>query len=60
MFRVVKVASSEADLERVREEARRELKEMLWKEVWRDLVDVPLKSEQVRRVDGLYEVILEV
>lgn len=60
MFRVVKVARSEADLERVREEARRELKEMLWKEVWRDLVDVPLKSEQVRRVDGLYEVILEV
>lgn len=60
MYKVVKVAKSEEDLERVREEARRELKELLWKEVWRDSVDLPLSVEKIRRVDDWFEVTAEV
>lgn len=49
---------------RSREEARRRaeemLKERLWREVWKECVDLPVKKEKVMEVDGIFEVEIEV
>ena len=47
-----------------REEARRRaeemLKERLWREVWKECVDLPVKKEKVVEVDGIFEVEIEI
>ena len=49
---------------RSREEARRRaeemLKERLWREVWKDCVDLVVKKEKVVEVDGIFEVEIEI
>ena len=49
---------------RSREEARRRaeemLKERLWREVWKECVDLPVKKEKVVEVDGIFEVEIEI
>lgn len=49
---------------RSREEARRRaeeaLKERLWRECWREEVELAVKKEEVVEVSGMYEVEIEV
>lgn len=49
---------------RSREEARRRaeeaLKERLWRECWREEVELAVKKEEVVEVAGMYEVEIEV
>lgn len=50
---------------RSRKEARRiaedMLKERLWREVWKECVDLPVKKEKVVEVvDGIFEVEIEI
>lgn len=49
---------------RSREEARRkaeaELKERLWEEVWKEEIELPVKSEEVVEVEGMFEVEIEI
>ena len=49
---------------RSREEARMRaeemLKERLWREVWKECVDLPVKKEKVVEVDGIFEVEIEI
>lgn len=49
---------------RSREEARRRaeemLKERLWREVWKECVELPVRNEKVVEVDGIFEVEIEI
>lgn len=49
---------------RSREEARSRaeemLKERLWRDVWKDCVDLVVKKEKVVEVDGIFEVEIEI
>ena len=60
MYRVVKVARDESELEQVRLACERELKDLLWREVWRDMVELEGVEERVVDVGGFYEVTLEI
>lgn len=49
---------------RSREEARKRaeemLKERLWREVWKENVELPVKEEKVVEDEGMFEVEIEV
>ena len=49
---------------RSREEARKRaeemLKERLWRECWKENVDLPVKKERVVEVEGMFEIEIEI
>ena len=57
MIRVVKIASGEEEISDMKRLAVEELKEQLWREVWKDNIDLPEVIFDVRSLgDGLYQV----
>lgn len=49
---------------RSREEARKRaeemLKERLWRECWKDEIELPVKGEEVVEIEGMFEIEIEV
>lgn len=49
---------------RSREEARKRaeeaLKERLWREVWKECIDLPVKEVRVAEIDGMFEIDVEI
>ena len=58
--KVVKIARDAGECERVMRECEEELKERLWREVWRDMVELEGVRRSVRRVDDWYEITVEI
>lgn len=47
-------------MEEARKRAEEALKERLWKEVWKEEIELPVKSEKVIEVEGMFEIEIEV
>ena len=49
---------------RSREEARKRaeeaLKERLWREVWKEEIELPVKEVRVAEIDGMFEIDVEI
>lgn len=57
MMQVSKIACGEEELSSVKAQAVEELKEKMWKEVWKENIDLPQAKVVVHSLgDGLYEV----
>lgn len=57
MMQVTKLACGEKEISAVKQQAVEELKEKLWKEVWKENIDLPHVDFDVRSLgDGLYQV----
>lgn len=57
MMQVSKIACSEGELSSVKAQALEELKEKMWKEVWKENIDLPQAKIKVHSLaDGLYKV----
>lgn len=57
MMQVTKLACGEEEISAVKQQAVDELKEKLWKEVWKENIDLPQVDFDVRSLgDGLYQV----
>lgn len=57
MMQVSKIACGEKELSSVKRQAVEELKEKMWKEVWKENIDIPQAKVEVHSLgDGLYEV----
>lgn len=57
MMQVTKLACGEEEISAVKQQAVDELKEKLWKEVWKENIDLPQVDLDVRSLgDGLYQV----
>lgn len=56
-MQVTKLACGEEEISAVKQQAVDELKEKLWKEVWKENIDLPQVDFDVRSLgDGLYQV----
>lgn len=57
MMQVSKIACGEEELSAVKRQAVEELKERMWKEVWKENIDLPqAKVEVVSLGEGIYQV----
>lgn len=57
MIQVSKIACGEEELSAVKKQAVEELKEKMWKEVWKENIDLPqAKVEVVSLGEGIYQV----
>lgn len=57
MMQVSKIACGEDELSAVKQQAVEELKERMWKEVWKENIDLPqAKVEVVTLEEGIYKV----
>lgn len=58
------VAMKGTGVGRSREEARKRaeeaLKERLWREVWKECIDLPVKEVRVAEIDGMFEIDVEI
>lgn len=58
MIQVIKLACGEEEISVVKQKAVEELKEKLWKEVWKENIELPQVDFDIRSLgDGLYQVI---
>lgn len=56
-MQVTKLACGEEEISAVKQQAVDELKEKLWKDVWKENIDLPQVDFDVRSLgDGLYQV----
>lgn len=57
MMQVSKIACGEEELSSVKKQAVEELKEKMWKEVWKENIDLPqAKVKVVSLGEGIYQV----
>lgn len=57
MMQVSKIACGEGELSSVKAQVLEELKEKMWKEVWKENIDLPQAKIEVHSLgDGLYKV----
>lgn len=57
MMQVSKIACGENELSSVKQQAIEELKEKMWKEVWKENIDLPQAKVEVHSIgDGMYQV----
>lgn len=58
MIQVIKLACGEEEISVVKQKAVEELKEKLWKEVWKENIELPQVDFDIRSLgDGFYQVI---
>ncbi len=47
-------------VEEARKRAEEMLKERLWRECWKDEIELPVKEEKIVEEDGIFEIEIEV